>query len=337
MNRYKNLIEYDKTIYISSSASVVGPREMNGPLCSFFDIGRLDDRFGCKTYEQAESEMIRMSSECCLKKANLSLLDIDLIIGGDLQNQCVGHSFAMSNTKTQYMGIYGACSSLAEELLVASLLIYSGKLNTILCSSSSHFSTSERQFRFPLEYGLQRTPTSQTTVTGAGSFVLSSKIKSNVKITSALFGIINDNGIKDANNMGAAMAGAALDTLQRYFKQSELKEKNFDLIITGDLGKEGSSILRENAHLYSINLGENYKDCGELIYAQDDKSVFSGGSGCGCSSVVLASYIMNLLENNEVKDVLFIGTGALLSSGSVLQKLSIPGIAHLVRITRTDI
>lgn len=333
MSKYKTLIRYAKPINIIAASSVVGAREMSGPLSQYFDLTMSDDRFGMKTYEQAEIEMVKMAYECCVKKGSVN--EVDLIIGGDLQNQCVANSFAMSETRAQYVGIYGACSSMVQGLSLASLLIDGGNFRNIVCSASSHFSTSERQFRFPLEYGLQRTPTSQTTVTGASSIMLSSSKNSDVGITASLFGIINDHGITDANNMGAAMAGAALDTLQRYFAQSELMEKDFDLIATGDLGTEGAEILREKSKLYSLTLGDNYKDCGEMIYDTANQSVFSGGSGCGCSAVVLAGYIMKKLHDKEFKRVLLIGTGALLSSGSVLQKLSIPGIAHLVEITRS--
>ncbi|MBE6700830.1 MAG: stage V sporulation protein AD [Ruminococcaceae bacterium] len=335
MSKFKTLIRLNTPVNIISSSSVVGNREVEGPLGKFFDITLSDDRFGMKTYEQAESQMVKMSCESTLNKCKYTYGDIDLIIGGDLQNQCVGHSFAVADSNSQYMGIYGACSSMAQGLVLSSLLIDSGHFSNILTSASSHFSTSERQFRFPLEYGLQRTPTSQTTVTGAGSFILSSNIPSDIKVTSALIGIITDRGIKDANNMGAAMACAALDTLQRYFAQSDNKESDFDLILTGDLGIEGASIVRETCHTYSLSLGDNYKDCGELIFDSEKQCVFSGGSGCGCSAVVLASYVMELLKKREIKRVLFVGTGALLSSGSVLQKMSIPGIAHLVEIVRS--
>ena len=333
MSKYKTLIRYTKPISIVAASSVVGSREMAGPLASYFDITMKDDRFGMKTYEQGEIEMVKIAYDCCLKKSNG--ISADLIIGGDLQNQCVANSFAMSETNTQYLGIYGACSSMAQGLGLGAALIDGGNFKSIVCSASSHFSTSERQFRFPLEYGLQRTPTSQTTVTGAASIMLSSELLSNVSITASLFGIIKDMGIKDANNMGAAMAGAALDTLQRYFYQSNYTVKDFDLIATGDLGTEGADILRENAEAQGLELGERFKDCGELIYDTQNQSVFSGGSGCGCSAVVLAGYIMKKLQDNVFKRVLLIGTGALLSSGSVLQKLSVPGIAHLVEITRS--
>ena len=278
--------------------------------------------------------MVKIAYNCCINNCKCKNISIDLIIGGDLQNQCVAHSFAMSETKTPYIGIYGACSSMAQGIAMSSVFLDGGNFNYILCSASSHFSTSERQFRFPLEYGLQRSPTSQTTVTGAAGLLLSTKLESDISVTAALFGTINDKGVMDANNMGAAMAGAALDTLQRFFAQSEYKEKDFDLIATGDLGFEGASIVRENAHTYSLTLGNNYKDCGELIYDINTQNVFSGGSGCGCSAVVTAGYIIKKLQDKELKKVLLIGTGALLSSGSVLQKLSIPGIAHLVEFTR---
>ncbi len=337
MSKFKTLIKYKTPINIIASSCVVGSREISGPLSDYFDIAVSDDRFGMKTFEQAESEMVRMSYECSLNKAGLSTDEINLIIGADLQNQCVAHSFAMADNSVPYLGIYGACSSMAEGLALSATMIDSKNFNNILCSASSHFSTSERQFRFPLEYGLQRTPTSQTTVTGAGSFIVSSLLQSDIRITASMFGAINDSGITDANNMGAAMASAAMDTMQRYFAQSEHKEKDFDLIATGDLGNEGASIVRENSFLYNLDLGENYKDCGEMIYDTNKQSVCCGGSGCGCSASVMAGYVMKKMKSGELKRVLFIGTGALLSSGSVLQKLNIPGIAHLVEITRSDI
>lgn len=334
MSKYQNLISYKDPIYILSSSTVVGKKESDGPLREYFDITMSDDRFGEKTYEQAESRMIKIACESCLKKSNMSVGDINLVIGGDLQNQCVAHTFALGDLDAPYLGIYGACSTMAQGLALSSLLLSSGFYRNVMCSASSHFSTSERQFRFPLEYGLQRTPTSQTTVTGAASFLLSSKNKSDIKITSSMFGTIVDKGIKDVNNMGAAMACAALDTLQKYFIQSKKEEKDFDLILTGDLGVEGANIVRETAHLYSLNMKENYKDCGELIFDTQMQSVYCGGSGCGCSAVVLGGYVMNELKASKYKNILFVGTGALLSSGSVLQKLSIPGIAHLVEINK---
>ena len=334
MNKIGRIIKLSGKSKIESSASAVGKKEMEGPLADFFDISHDDERFGAKTYEQAESEMVRMAFETAVKKANITSSDIDLALGGDLQNQCVAQSFGLITEKTPYIGLYGACSNMAEGLLLGGVLVDSGHFNRITCSTSSHFAASERQFRFPLEYGCQRTPTSQNTVTGAGTFIISESCDSGIYINEVMPGVITDMGIKDANNMGAAMAGAALDTLERYFTSSDLKPTDFDMIITGDLGYEGSEILKELSATVNIKLSENYFDCGNLIYDRKNQDVHSGGSGCGCSAVVMASYIMDMFKRKQIKDILFIGTGALLSPGSVLQKLSIPGIAHLVRISR---
>ncbi len=334
MNKLTKVIKLETKPRIESSASVVGTKEMEGPLKNYFDLSHPDERFGMKTFEQAESEMVRMAFETSVSKANINILDVDLILGGDLQNQCVAQSFGLSGEKTPYIGLYGACSNMSEGILLASSLVDSGNFDRIACSTSSHFAASERQFRFPLEYGCQRPPTSQNTVTGAATFIISNNEESNVCVSEVLPGIITDMGIKDANNMGAAMAGAALDTLERYFTASLNHPEQFDMIITGDLGYEGSEMLKELAQTRNIKLGDNYFDCGNLIYDREKQDVHSGGSGCGCSGVVMASYVMDLFKNNKVSDILFLGTGALLSPGSVLQKLSIPGIAHLVRIKK---
>lgn len=334
MNKLGKIIKLNSCPKIESAASVVGTKEMQGPLSEYFDLSHTDERFGAKTYEQAESEMVRMAFEISIKKAKINNGDIELALGGDLQNQCTAQSFGLVTEKIPYIGLYGACSNMAEGLMLSSILVDSGHFRRVSCSTSSHFAASERQFRFPLEYGCQRTPTSQNTVTGAGTFIVSNNCDSKIYVNEVLPGIITDMGVKDANNMGAAMAGAAVDTLERYFTSSDMKPEDFDMIITGDLGYEGSEILKEIAAVVNIKLGKNYYDCGNLIYDRESQDVHSGGSGCGCSAVVLASYIMDLFENNKIKDVLFIGTGALLSPGSVLQRLSIPGIAHLVRISR---
>lgn len=321
---------------IEVSSSVVGQKEMEGPLSNYFDSSSQDERFGMETFEQAESEMVRMAFEISLKKSGLKARDIDLILGGDLQNQCIAQSFGLASENIPYIGLYGACSNMAEELLLGGILIDSGHFNRVACSTSSHFAASERQFRFPLEYGCQRPPTSQNTVTGAASIFISKNSNSKIYINECLVGTITDAGVKDANNMGAAMAGAAFNTLNHYFMLSDKKTSDFDLIITGDLGVEGSSILKEMSSANNLVLGDNYTDCGNLIYNIKKQDVHSGGSGCGCSGVVMASYIMELLKNDDIKDILFIGTGALLSPNSVLQKLTIPGIAHLVRITKSE-
>jgi len=337
MNKLTNIIKLKNKPNILSSASVVGTKEMDGPLARFFDISSDDERFGCQTYEQAESEMVRMAFETAIKKANFSISDIDLSLGGDLQNQCVAQSFGLSHEKSPYIGLYGACSNIAEALLLGGILLDSGHFKKITCSTSSHFAASERQFRFPLEYGCQRPQTTQNTVTGAATFVLSDKSESGIYINEALPGIITDMGIKDANNMGAAMACAALDTLERYFTASTQKPSDFDMIITGDLGYEGVEILKELSDSKRLGISDNLYDCGKLIYDSSAQDVHSGGSGCGCSAVVLSAYIMELFRQNKIQDILFVGTGALLSSTSILQRLSIPGIAHLVRITKSEL
>ena len=331
-----NIITLENRPRILSSAAVVGKKELDGPLGKYFDISHTDQHFGAKTFEQAESEMVRMAYETALKKGNVNASDIELILGGDLQNQCIAQSFGLSCEKTQYIGLYGACSNMSEELLLSGILLNSQKFKTIACSTSSHFAASERQFRFPLEYGCQRPQTSQNTVTGAATFIVCSENVSNIYINEVLPGIITDMGIKDANNMGAAMAYAAFSTLERYFLSSTMKTSDFDLIITGDLGFEGSEILKEISEANNLQLGENYIDCGNVIYEREKQDVHAGGSGCGCSGVVMASYIMHLFEKSEIKDILFVGTGALLNSSSVLQKQSIPGIAHLVRLTKIE-
>lgn len=334
MKKSGKIIKLTSKPKIESCGNVVGTKEMNGPLAEYFDLSHSDERFGMSTYEQAESEMVRMAFETAVKKAGLTITDIDLLLGGDLQNQCVAQSFGLLSESVPYLGLYGACSNMSEGLLLSSILVDSGHYNRVACSTSSHFAASERQFRFPLEYGCQRPPTSQNTVTGAGTFILSNLSNSKVYVNEVLPGIITDMGIKDANNMGAAMAGAALDTLERYFTSSTIKPEAFDMIITGDLGKEGSEILKEMGLAKGIPLYDNYYDCGNLIYDPEKQDVHCGGSGCGCSAVVMSGYIMDLFNKEKIKDILFLGTGALLSPGSILQKLSIPGIAHLVRITR---
>ena len=336
MNKLTNIIKLKTKPCIISSASVVGTKEAEGPLGKYYDLTHDDERFGCKTYEQAESEMVRMAFETAIKKSKLSISDIDASLGGDLQNQCVAQSFGLSNEKTPYIGLYGACSNIAEALMLGGILADSGHFKRLTCSTSSHFAASERQFRFPLEYGCQRPQTSQNTVTGAATFVVSGVEKSDIYINEVLPGIITDMGIKDANNMGAAMACAAFDTIERYFTASCKKTNEFDMIITGDLGYEGSEILEEMSSSKGFDLSDNLFDCGKIIYDTDKQDVHSGGSGCGCSAVVMSAYIMQLFNRNKIKDILFIGTGALLSSSSPLQKLSIPGIAHLVRITKSE-
>lgn len=280
--------------------------------------------------------MQRLALNTALKKAKLHHKELDCLFAGDLMNQCTGSTFGLIEFETKFLGLFGACSTMAEGLIMASVFIDSGHIKNAAAVTSSHFCTAERQFRFPLEYGSQRSPTSQWTATAAGAFILSDKdgqARGLPVVKDVMIGTIKDMGIKDAANMGAAMAPAAADTLLKYFRQTGYSPKDFDLIATGDLGSHGLDITNELLKSETLDLGDIFTDCGLLIYAKDD-AVKSGGSGCGCSASVGAGYIMKKFESGEFSNVLFIGTGALMSPGSVMQGNSIPGVAHLVHIER---
>ena len=326
----KNIIKYEN-VYLQQTASVVGSKEKEGPLGNKFDSFCEDDRFEQDTWEKSESEMVRRTVEAMLCKSNMSFEDIDIFAGGDLLDQCIATSHAMNNNGVPYLGLYGACSTAAEGLIIGSMFAEKGfNVGTV---ASSHFCSAERQYRFPLEYGSQRTPTAQNTVTGCGSFLLGNK-KSNVKITEGVIGTIQDNGISDANNMGAAMATAAIDTIMRYFSCSDKTDKDFDIIATGDLGMEGFELAKEYAKSKGLILGDNYTDCGILIYDIKNQDVCAGGSGCGCSASVFAAEICPKIMAGELKNALLIGTGALLSPKSIIQNKIIPSVAHLVCFER---
>ncbi len=336
----KGIIKPIRKVRIISSAAVVGKEESEGPLGNSFDFADTkDDKFGKDTWEKAESEMQHRTFGIALSKAELNENDIDGVFAGDLLNQCVGSNYGLAKYRIPYFGLYGACSTAAEGLLLASVLA-SHTESRYASITSSHYCSAERQFRFPLDYGAQRTPTSQWTVTGSGAFILSScendtdKFDENEYIpvvTEVLAGCVTDKGITDVNNMGAAMAPAAADTLLRYFSTSR-KVRDFDLIITGDLGVEGSGILKDLLKIEGIDISRNHVDCGKLIYCTDDMDKHAGGSGCGCSASVMAGHFMKNLRAGDLKNVLFVGTGALMSPLVLNQGATIPGIAHLVRI-----
>lgn len=316
---------------ISSHYSVVGHMEAEGPLGELFDEYSSDDKFGKSTWEQAESEMQKRAIKGAISKSHLMEHQIELLLAGDLLNQCVGSSYASTSLGLPFLGLYGACSTCAEGLGLGACLCDRGICDACAVVTSSHYCASERQFRFPLEYGGQRAPTAQWTTTGAGGFVLSNQ--GNVSITEVLFGRAVDKGICDINNMGAAMAPAAIDTLVRYFDASQLKPEDFDLIVTGDLGYEGSEILKELLLSRGIDIRKNHTDCGLMIFDREDQDTHAGGSGCGCSAVVMASDIVPNLEKRVLKNVLFLGTGALMSPVTLFQGESIPAVCHLVRLT----
>lgn len=326
----KSIIKFKKSPRICASYSVVGHLEYEGPLGSLFDEYSLDDKFEKESWEKAESEMQRRAICGALKKSGYLDTEIDVLLAGDLLNQCVGSNYALSNFDTGFLGLYGACSTCSEGLLIGASLIGGGLVDTCAAVTSSHYCSSERQFRFPLEYGGQRTPTSQWTATGAGAFVLSNQ--GGVEICEALVGKVIDKGICDISNMGAAMAPAAINTLKRYFLESDFKPYDFDLIITGDLGYEGSEILKELLLDEGIDIRKNHVDCGLMIFDREKQDVHAGGSGCGCSAVVMASDIVPNLEGGILKNVLFLGTGALMSPMSLSQGGTIPAVAHLVHL-----
>lgn len=317
---------------ILSYSSVVSKKESEGPLADLFDIISTDTSFGCQSWEQAECQMQKQAWHKALEKASLTNKDINFTFAGDLLNQCIGSSFSHRDTLVPYLGVYGACSNMAETLLLASMTIDSSYANHSVAMTSSHFCTAERQYRFPLGYGGQRPQTSQWTVTGSGCVVLGKPSSKNLPyIEYATAGKIIDYGIKDANNMGGAMAPAAYDTLSNFFKDTKTKPSDYDLIVTGDLGKVGSGILKKLFAKDGIDIAPFYDDCGLMIFSSD-QDVHSGGSGCGCSASVLCSYILKCMLDGIYKNVVFAGTGALLSTTSMQQGESIPCICHLVNI-----
>lgn len=322
-----------QNVYLAYAASVAGKLESEGPLGTLFDATEEDAYYGKDSWEQAESEMVRRTLNILMGKAALCEKDIELLIGGDLLDQCTATGFAALAVPAPFLGLYGACSTAAEALMIAGLFVDSGFFKNAVAVASSHFCSSERQFRFPLEYGNQRPPVSQTTVTGSGAFLLQSA-PSDVRLNLAMAGRVMDAGITDANNMGAAMAGAAVDTIARFFAESGENPGDYDIIATGDLGKEGYELASELFSRRGVNLCGKFTDCGMLIYDYNNQDVQSGGSGCGCSALTMAALFMDKLKRREIKKLLLIGTGALLSPKTALQKLSIPAVAHLVGFER---
>ena len=317
---------------ITAWASIAGKKEVEGPLAHTFDIKCRDTYFGQKTWEQAEKHMQQLILNKLISKAGLSQSDIGMVFSGDLLNQCIGSSFSLRNTGIPHLGLYGACSTMAESLLMASLVVGGGFSDKVVAMTSSHFASSERQYRFPLGYGGQRTPTSQWTVTGSGAALVCAE-GNGPKITACTIGQVVDYGIKDANNMGAAMAPAAYRSVRAHFDDLHCAPSDFDLIVTGDLGQTGKELLLELARKDGIALGGKITDCGTLIFDNTTQDVHSGGSGCGCSAITLCGYLLEQLRSGKLKKILFCGTGALLSPTSTQQGLPIPGVCHAVCIT----
>lgn len=316
---------------ITAWASVAGKKESEGPLAKTFDVISKDTYFGQKTWEQGEKRLQQLALETLLKKAGLERDQLDLVYSGDLLNQCIGSSFSLRNTGIPHLGLYGACSTMAESLLLASMTVGGGYGSRVAAMTSSHFASSERQYRFPLGYGGQRTPTAQWTVTGSGAALVCAEGTGPV-VESCTVGTVKDLGITDANNMGAAMAPAAYDTIRAHFDDLGCAPEDFDLIVTGDLGQIGKEMLLELARRDGVSLGGKLTDCGTLVFDNTVQDVHAGGSGCGCSAITLCGDLLNKLEKGKLKRILFCGTGALLSPTSTQQGLPIPGVCHAVSI-----
>ena len=321
---------FEKGCYIIGRGALVGEKETNGTYRKYMKNAIESDKMGEKTFEKGERRMLEHINNKAIKDAKLKPENIDLYLGGDLMNQLVSSNYVAEGLQIPFVGIYSACATITASLGIASCLIESGGFENILCSTISHFSSAERQYRYPLEFGNQRQCYSQWTVTAGGGFVVSSN-KSKVKITKVCFGKVQDYGVVDIANMGAAMAPAASDTLCAYFKDTKTKPTDYDFIATGDLGKLGSDILRDMMEKAGYSLGQEYTDLGHSIYLFEEES-YQGGSGAGCAASVFSTYIFDKLLDGTFKKVLLIATGALMSTLSNQQGDSIPSVAHLIEV-----
>lgn len=324
-------IGFEEMPSIVGFASVAGKFESQGPLGKAFDKIIYDSYDGLDTYEQAESRFQSEAVTEALTKAKIKAEEVDCIFAGDLLNQCVGSSYGLIDFGIPYLGQYGACSTMAQGLIMASVFVESGAAKTAMCVTSSHFCSAERQYRFPLEYGGVRTPTAQWTVTGSGSCILKNA-KKGPCIARATVGRIVDLGVKDANNMGAAMAPAAAQTLKNYFDDTGTSPRDYDLILTGDLGEVGSKSLYDLLLLEDIDIRNRHNDCGLMIFDRNKQDVHAGGSGCGCAASVFCSKILSDLSSGIYNNILFMATGALMSPTTCGQGATIPSIAHLVNV-----
>ena len=323
-------IKFKNKPYLLNGYSIVGPLEGKGPLHDYFDYILKDDTLKEKTFEKSERKLLQDIIIGAIDKSGLRVTDIDFFFGGDLLNQIVSSSYAARELGVPFVGLYSACATMAESLALASIFVDNGLANNVVAGTCTHFSSAERQYRFPLELGNQRPPTSQWTITGGGASIISNS-PSKIRIVACTFGRVTDFGIADVNNMGAAMAPAACDTISEHLKNMNRSAKDYDFIATGDLGKLGSEILIDLMERKKMILGKNYADCGCMIYDKTER-VFMGGSGAGCSASVLNSYILHKLSKGEFKRVLLVSTGALMSTTTSQQGDTIPGIAHAVEL-----
>jgi len=318
---------------ITATAAVVGQKEGDGPLAAHYDVISQDALFGTDSWEKAESEMSRQTMTLAVQKAKLQLSDIQYILAGDLLNQETGSTFAVRDLGRPFFGLFSACSAIGQAMTLGAMIIDGGFANNIVASASSHFCGAEKTFRFPLELGTQRAPTASWTVTGCGAAVLSAN-GPGPYVTAATTGQVVDMGIKDANNMGAAMAPAAADVLIKHFRDLNRQPSHYDVIATGDLGKIGSELLLKLMEEAGYNLQANHTDCGMMIFDIEKQDVHAGGSGCGCAAATFAGYFYKKLKQGEIKRMLLVPTGALHSVATMQQGESIPAIAHAVAIER---
>lgn len=336
----KRTLALENRPYLLGHAAAVGKKEGEGPLGERFDYVAKNDRMGQRSWELAESEFQKTAIRLALRKAALPEHSLDLILAGDLLNQCIGSFLASIHADVPYLGQYGACSTMAQGLALGGCLVESGAANRLLAAASSHFCSAERQYRFPLAYGGQRTPTAQWTATAAGAAVLGNSPMPgtaepcDVRVTHVLFGRMVEMGVTDAANMGAAMAPAACDTLSALLEDLGAQPRDFDCIVTGDLGHIGADLLLTLLRGDNIDLSPVYSDCGSLLFGSG-QDAHAGGSGCGCSAAVLCGYLLPELRRGRWQRVLFAPTGALLSTTSAFQGESIPGICHAVVLSRT--
>lgn len=330
----KQSVKIPNPVYIHSSSSVVGTKEGEGCLKDYFDKISDDDYFGTKSWEDAESTLQKEAVTLAIAKGKLKNKDINYILSGDLLGQSIASSFGLKSFEIPLFGLYGACSTCGESLSLGSMLIAAGYAEKLVCVTSSHFASAEKEFRYPLAYGNQRPKSSTWTVTGSGAFVLSSAPweKDRAMITAVTTGIITDYGLKDSMNMGACMAPAAASTIYAHLTDFNVKPEEYDRIITGDLGIVGQTVLLELLLEKGIDISAQHMDCGIEIFDSGAQGTEAGGSGCGCAATVLSAYILKQIEEGVWKKVLFIPTGALLSKTSFNEGKSVPGIAHAVVI-----
>ena len=324
-------IRLEKPVAIAATAAVGSRMEKEGPLGAEFDRLVEDSSFGEKSWEKAETKMQTLAIELALQKGNTTAEQVDVMLGGDLLNQCIASAYAVREQGRPFLGLYGACSTMAESLTLASLLVESGAARKALAVTSSHFCSSERQFRFPLDYGGVRTPTAQHTATAAGAALVG--MAGPITVREVCIGRVVDLGVTDMNNMGAALAPAAWDTLRQYFTDTGTSPADYDKIITGDLAQVGSDLLVRLAAEENCDLRPRYTDCGLMLYEREKQQVDAGASGCGCSAAVMCAHFLPAMQQGKYRNILFMATGALMSPTACQQGESIPGIAHLLHLT----